>query len=300
MGKRRYQRIKTVLPVRMFGVDGIGKPFAEVAHTLDVSHSGVRLGGVTAAPDVGSVVSLQCHHRKCQFSVAWVGRPGSSRNKQIGLLNLEPDRDIFGVRLKNETIVDDFVLSADGMDANAPSAARRAPRFLANGSANIQRVNSLEERLAEIQDIGQNGCYLKTGTPYKVATQVGLTLRLDDSTIQVFGVVTTCHPLMGMGVEWKRFYTEEDETTLRARLGKLEAGKADATQPSGKPDTSAIAARLQKVTQELEDVDQLMQSARSTRKCWASFATLSARYAPPLGRCNNGWKRNSVIPRFRC
>lgn len=261
MGKRRYQRIKTVLPVRLFGVDGVGKPFAEVAHTLDVSHSGVRLGGVNVAPEVGAIITLQCQHRKCNFSVAWVGRPGSSRNKQLGLLNLEPDRDIFGVRLKAETFVDDFVQSADSMEANAPGGARRAPRFLANGTASIHRVNSLEERLADIQDIGRTGCYLKTPTPYKVATQVGLTLRVDGATIQVFGKVTTCHPMMGMGVEFERYYTEEDESSMRLRLARLEeANPLPLPVVSTKPDTSAIAERLQKVTQELEDVDQLMQS----------------------------------------
>ncbi|MEO6119101.1 MAG: PilZ domain-containing protein, partial [Terriglobales bacterium] len=260
MGKRRHQRIKTVVPVRLFGVDGLGKPFAELAHTLDVSHSGVRLGGVAVAPEEGAVITLQCHHRKCQFTVAWVGCPGSSRNKQVGLISLEPERDIFGLRLKDETIVDDFVPSEDGMDAGAPGGVRRAPRFLANGSANIRRVNSMEERLAEIQDVGATGCYLKTATPFKVATQVGLTLRVDDSTIQVFAKVTACHPMMGMGLEFERFYTEDDEATLQVRLKKLEGDKPPEPAPSRKPDTAAIAGRLQQATRELEDVDQLMQS----------------------------------------
>lgn len=261
MGKRRHHRVKSVLPVRVFGMDSLGKPFAEVAHTLDVSHSGVRLGGFSAFPEVGSVLSLQCHHRKAQFTVAWVGRPGSNRNQQIGLKSLEPERDIFGVRLKDETIVDDFVASADGMDANAPGdVRRRVPRYLASGAANVLRVNSQEERVAEIQDVSLSGCYLKVSNPFKVGTAAGITLRLGDSTVQVLGTVTTCHPLIGMGLQFDRFYTDDDEAILRARMKLIEADKTVQPEPVVKPDTAAIAERLQKVTHELEDMDQLMQS----------------------------------------
>ena len=122
MGKRRQARIKTVLPVRVVGVDVAGKPFAELVHTLEISYSGARLGGVSAGLRVGEVVSVQCRLRKSQFTVAWVGSPESSQKGQVGLQNLEPQRDVFATSLKDQKIVDDWVeLAGSGAPPDEPS-----------------------------------------------------------------------------------------------------------------------------------------------------------------------------------
>lgn len=272
MGKRRQTRIKTVLPVRIWGMNAEGKAFAELAHTLDISHSGVRVGGVSAQPEPGSVVSLQCHHRKGNFQVAWVGRPGTARHNQLGLVNLEPERDIFGARLKDENLVDDFVMPTDLGPPTGGAGERKAPRFLAAGSANVRKHNSMEERLAKIQDVSASGAYLSTASPYTVGTVVGVTLKLQDETIQVFGTVRTCHPMMGMGIEFQRFYTEEDEAKMSMRMKAVATVAAPAPpMATPKPDTAAIAERLHKVTQELEDVNQLMQSGSVNPQVLADF-----------------------------
>ena len=44
--KRRTGRTKAVLPVRIKGTDSGGKAFEELAHTLDVTPTGVRLGAI--------------------------------------------------------------------------------------------------------------------------------------------------------------------------------------------------------------------------------------------------------------
>lgn len=278
MGKRRQPRLKTILPVRIWGVDAEGKPFAQLAHTLDISHSGVRVGGVTAQPEPGAVVSLQCHHRKCNFTVAWIGKPGTARNNQLGLRNLEPERDIFDARLKGDTVVDDFVLPADSIDPNDRSAARRAPRFLTSGTASVRKTNSLEERLSKIQDVSISGAYLATPSPYTVGSVVGVTLRIDEETIQVFGTVRTCHPMLGMGIEFQRFYTEDDEAKLTAKM-KAVAKEMPLAPPMSapKPDSAAIAERLQKVTEELEEVHQLMQSGTVDAQVLAEFHDAASR-----------------------
>lgn len=260
-------------------MDAQGKPFAELAHTLDISHSGVRLGGVSSQPEMGAVVSLQCQHRKCNFMVAWVGRPGTARSNQLGLRNLEPERDIFGARLKDEAVVDDFVMPSDTAEPNdKAAAARRAPRFLAAGTANVHRSNSLEERLAKIQDVSLTGAYLTTAAPYTVGTSVGITLKIEEETIQVFGTVRTCHPMIGMGIEFHRFYTEEDETKLTVKMKKVsEVALQAPAMATPKPDSAAIAARLQKVAQDLDEVDQLMQSGRVDPHVLADFHEAASR-----------------------
>ena len=44
-GNRRQKRIKMVLPVRISGKDSANKPINELAHTLDITPNGARLGG---------------------------------------------------------------------------------------------------------------------------------------------------------------------------------------------------------------------------------------------------------------
>ena len=63
MGKRREPRKAIEVQVRIFGTDSDGKIFSENVRTLDVSHSGVLLGGVNppraAAPTATSATAPQ-------------------------------------------------------------------------------------------------------------------------------------------------------------------------------------------------------------------------------------------------
>lgn len=144
MGKRRQQRIKTVIPVRITGVDQTGKPFAELAHTLDISYGGARLGGVQAALVPGSIVSIQCRLRKSQFTVSWVGGPQSAHKRQVGLRNLEPQRDLFGASLKDDLCVDDYVAEAlaSGPPATEKRPAAGVPPANAGLGVRLQRITS--------------------------------------------------------------------------------------------------------------------------------------------------------------
>jgi hypothetical protein len=263
MGKRKQARIKSVVPVRIWGVDGQGKPFAEVAHTLDISYAGVRLGGVSGTVAAGSVIALQCRHRKGQFEVTWAGRPGSSRAKQLGLKNLDPARDIFGLSLKDEYLVDDYVgaVEVEGSDRK-DRETRRSPRYTCTGGASFNVANSPTSAWAELQDISKTGTYLTTLSPLPVGTEVEMTVHLDEERVQVVGKVRTCHPMVGMGVEFQRFLNEDAEAKLEATLKRLREGAAFPA-PRGitvKPDAAAISMRLQGVTKELESIDQLIQN----------------------------------------
>lgn len=47
MVRRRETRVRTVIPVRVFGMDSNGKPFTALAHTLDITNRGTRIAGLT-------------------------------------------------------------------------------------------------------------------------------------------------------------------------------------------------------------------------------------------------------------
>src|SRR5277367_4832995 len=94
--KRRIDRSKAVLPVRISGHDGAGTAYSELVHTLDVSRSGVRLGGVRRCLEVGSQVVLQYRQHKTEFRVVWTKPVGSGAEQQVGL-EAGGQKDLWGL-----------------------------------------------------------------------------------------------------------------------------------------------------------------------------------------------------------
>jgi hypothetical protein len=104
MGQRRQRRLKTVLPVRLKSADAVNDD-AVLAHTLDISHSGVRLAGVTSPISTGTV-ELQYRHRVARFEVLWVAKKG--KTQCVGLRALQPEKQVWGVALEPNHFKDDF------------------------------------------------------------------------------------------------------------------------------------------------------------------------------------------------
>jgi hypothetical protein len=69
--KRSGSRTKAVLPVRIKGKDTAGQAFDEMAHTLDVTTTGVRLGSVRRELNPQDEVTIFCRQRKMKFRVVW-------------------------------------------------------------------------------------------------------------------------------------------------------------------------------------------------------------------------------------
>jgi hypothetical protein len=263
MGKRKHARVKNVLPVRCWGTDGMGKPFVELAHTLDISHSGVRVGGFTTLVAMGDVINVQYRHNKARFEVAWVGRPGSAKDAQIGIKCLETSKDIFGLGLKDELIVDDYQGDLALESKRKGMENRSHQRYTAKGGIDLLTVATHEGSWAELADISLGGCYLATLTPLNVGLEVEMVLQCGDSRFNAFGTVRTCHPNVGMGVEFTRFRTTEDQRVLETLIDRLSHG-GDTARPEAapaKPDSAMVSGRLQAVTQELYDIEQLMKSS---------------------------------------
>src|SRR3954471_3939892 len=104
MGQRRQKRLKTVLPVRLKCGNALQSDFV-LAHTLDISHSGVRLAGITEPITTGTV-ELQYRHRMAEFEVLWVAKNG--RDHRVGLRALRPEKDVWGLSLESNHFRDDF------------------------------------------------------------------------------------------------------------------------------------------------------------------------------------------------
>ena len=100
--KRRDNRTKAVLPVRIKGKDSAGKAFEELAHTLDVNASGVRLGSVRRELSTGDEVTVFFRQRKMQFRVVWTRKMKGTSEFQVGLQALTQEKETWGLRFAED------------------------------------------------------------------------------------------------------------------------------------------------------------------------------------------------------
>ena len=97
--KRRGSRTKAVLPVRIKGKDSTGKPFEELAHTLDVTATGVRLGSVRRELSVKDEITILFRQRRMQFRVVWTKKMKGTSEFQVGLQALTQEKEAWGLNL---------------------------------------------------------------------------------------------------------------------------------------------------------------------------------------------------------
>ena len=95
--QRRGSRTKAVLPVRIKGKDSSGRAFEELAHTLDVTSTGVRLGSVRRELGEHEEVTLFFRQRKMQFRVVWTKKMKGTSEFQVGLQALTQEKEAWGL-----------------------------------------------------------------------------------------------------------------------------------------------------------------------------------------------------------
>ena len=101
--QRRGSRTKAVLPVRIKGKDSSGKAFDELAHTLDVNASGIRLGSVRRQLSDGDEVTIFFRTRKMQFRVVWTKKMKGTSEFQVGLQAMTQEREVWGLTFVENT-----------------------------------------------------------------------------------------------------------------------------------------------------------------------------------------------------
>src|SRR5438067_13867985 len=101
MSSRREERIRTKLPVKVWGVDMNGMPFMQTAHALDVTRLGARLVVLFCLPEIGEI-TVQHGGQKARYKIAWTGTLGGAEAGQVGLRLIEPDKNIWGKLLAKQ------------------------------------------------------------------------------------------------------------------------------------------------------------------------------------------------------
>jgi hypothetical protein len=92
-----------VLPVRIKGKDAAGQAFDEMAHTLDVTTTGVRLGSVRRELNPQDEVTIFYRQRKMQFRVVWTKKMKGTSEFQVGLQALTQEKEAWGLSLMQQS-----------------------------------------------------------------------------------------------------------------------------------------------------------------------------------------------------
>jgi hypothetical protein len=94
--KRTSPRRKMVLPVKVTIEKG-----TYLAHTVDITPRGARLGALRTKLQPGTIISLQRGSKKAKFRIAWI-RQLAPNELQAGIESLEPQNNFWGVDLSDQ------------------------------------------------------------------------------------------------------------------------------------------------------------------------------------------------------
>lgn len=220
MGRRLQPRVKGILPVRIWGADQEGKPFAEHVCTFDISNKGVSLAGVRTALSPGDTVGVQYHNRQARFRVAWVAPANVGSGNHVGLECLQPEKELWPVTMPTEE-PDPFVQSGRHREEPSPQASRRAhTRFPVSGKVYVKKQGSGDGQWAKLSDISLTGCYLQTRQPLDVGRSVSLSIKIAHNEFKATAIVRSCYPGMAMGMEFT-FLSNTDRHTLQRLMAHL-------------------------------------------------------------------------------
>jgi hypothetical protein len=90
MDRRKERRLNLELPVRIWGVDRMARPFAELVRVGNVSNHGAVLVGVRSKVQVGDMLDVQHGASRTQFRIVWINPTG-----EAGVEALAFERPIF-------------------------------------------------------------------------------------------------------------------------------------------------------------------------------------------------------------
>src|SRR5271156_3948796 len=78
MDRRRERRLNLELPVRIWGVDRMARPFAEIVRVRNVSNCGAVLTGVRSKVQTGELLDVQLGAARAQFRIVWMSVAGEA------------------------------------------------------------------------------------------------------------------------------------------------------------------------------------------------------------------------------
>jgi len=97
LDKRKSTRKKMVLPVKV-SIDAV----THLAHTMDITQSGARLGALRTELQSGAIVVLQRGSQRAKFQIVWT-KQLAPNELQAGIESLQPQGNFWGVDLSADS-----------------------------------------------------------------------------------------------------------------------------------------------------------------------------------------------------
>jgi hypothetical protein len=256
MGKRNTDRLKLVLPVRLWGVDTTGKPFHQMAHTLNVNQSGARIGGVRVLVPVDEIVGVQYKHKKARFKVVWLGKPGTKSEEQIGITHIQGEQEIWPLEMPASVIHDEY---EPPPPKKSDLDKRDVRRYACSGGIEIRQRHAKGPGVwAALTDISMGGCFSQMASPYAKDTNIDFTIRIGTVEIRGVGAIRPSLQGVGMGVDFLTL-PGADKERLEYLIEKF--SKGDISPDEAPFASDEVSRRLQAATSELRVIEYMMRSA---------------------------------------
>jgi hypothetical protein len=287
-------RVDISLDVKVWGMDLYGKPFVQHARTVNATSVGARLIGIDCVRE-GEVISLQHENQKARCKVVWVGRD-AAKSRQIGVHVVEPDKNLFGAKLKAPAV--QKAQSAPGFTGFAgaaqaaqqarrpmpePTGTRRAQqRFHCTGGVEMRRNEGAPPVFGNLSDLSLTGCYVETVSTLPVGSEILFMLRVRDNVVRGRAQVKTSHHAVGLGLVFTQLSREDQyklEYILSLLSGSLDLSTddprklapedplpfsrpltANTIQPISRGGSSKMSSQMSaQVTRTIEELNQVEQ-----------------------------------------
>jgi PilZ domain-containing protein len=223
MSSRSGARRKIVLPVTVVR-SHLNQ--SQLAHTVDLSETSARLGGLSMLLEPGETVEIHREGLTAKFQVFWMGSRGTAMEGQAGIRSLEPDNPIWGLGPKEASgepeigTEIDVPVSLPAATAPLPGEKRWHARLECSGSAAVQSRGAQFPVKGQIKDVSQGGIYVEVTTPLAVKSKVFLEMNIEGIALEATGVVRTSYPMVGMGISFQEV-TPENQPKLAKILEKV-------------------------------------------------------------------------------
>lgn len=251
MSKRGTLRRKVVLPVTVIR-RGEEK---QLAHTLDITETSARLGGLGWVLDPGEIIEVQRGAIKAKFEVHWMGEPTSTLSGQAGIRGVDPNKSIWGIQLpadEPDIAVGTQELRGASRDPRGLGIVAANPdqhaRYECSGGMTLLAPGSNYPIRVQAKNVHVGGFYAESTTTLPVKTVVSVEARLEGVQIEATGVVNSIIPRVGMEIGFHKISVEGQRKVLQV-IQQLKQRAWDAQQLPSVPRSSAPALALQNETE---------------------------------------------------
>jgi len=235
----------------------------QLAHTLDVTETSARLGGLKMALEPDETIEIQRGGVKARFHVYWTGEPGTGLDGQAGVRGIDPNKCIWSAQLpadEPDITVDMLHLRGSASwSLDTRTAGPYAPvRYECTAGVNLRAPGSNYPFRAQVRNIHGGGFFAETITTLPLNTVVSVEMQLEGVVLETAGIVTGSTHRIGMEISFHKPSPEMRRKIVSA-LQKLrqkawEAQPVPAITPNLTP-AQPLPAPTAKVTTALQGAD---------------------------------------------